>query len=603
MSDIALRIRINKEGTLEDDAHFCMQPAGIVNVILKRHQLQSIQAMQILEQNHKRVSEHEYLITEIGVFSNKVGSGKSLCVLGLIALRPRLPIQDIVTCHFGESVYVMNDRKYMQVLGGNLLVVPMHLTSMWVQYITKYTTFKQVLVKQAMFPLDWEDMATYDVVICGSKYYNMVIKTCPWMWSRVVFDEADSINIPACTKPNARFVWFVSSSLNNLMFCNGSYLVYNEGIITRVITRGITKQGFIKTTFKDLESAQANPILPGIIIKLNDIYVDGHINLPPMHDHIIRCKDPIYLRVLRDVVSEPVESMLNGCDPLGALDHLGCPVDTKENIISYVCRTLHVQRNNYILKMDYLKTIETVDSDSLDVIQEKLRKTHQHIVEVEYKLKSIHTKVNELADTFESTAVEKYCPICMENNVEDLCLYTCCLNVFCKKCVNQMLIVHKSGTCPLCRGDLQYTDIIVRYAGGKKSNVVDNAHDKYDKVVALLKEKNNIQEARVLIFVWHDNTLTHLSHLLTAQHFTNVRILGGNANTITRIVNWFNEGRLKVLLVNASLYGCGLNLMGATDMVFFQKRGADQESQLIGRAYRLGREHPLHVHRILHEHE
>lgn len=609
MVDIDLRIRIHKEGTLRDDAHVCTQPGAILNVSLKKHQLQSIHAMQILEQNHKRVSEHEYLITEIGVFSNKVGSGKSLCVLGLIALRPRLAIQDIVTCHFGESIYVMNDRKYMQVLGGNLLVVPMHLTSMWVQYIDKYTTFKHVLLKQAMFPLDWEDIATTDVVICGSKYYNMVMKTCPWMWSRVVFDEADSINIPACTKPNARFVWFVSSSLNNLMFCNGSYLTYNDGIITRVITRGITKQGYIKTTFKELESTQANHILPGIIIKMNDTYVDGHINLPPIYDHIIRCKDPIYLRVLRDVVSDSVESMLNGCDTMGALDHLGCPVDTKENIISYVCRTLHVQRNNCLLKMDYLKTIETVDTDSIEVIQEKLRKTQQRMRDVDYKLTSIHNKVNILAETFdiENNTVEKYCPVCMENNVDDLCLYTCCLNVFCKKCVNQMLTVHKSGTCPLCRGELKYNEIILKYNGKKRiadtRTNVGVVQDKYDKVVELLKEKNNIQEARVLIFVWHDNTLTHLNHMLIAQHFTNFRILRGNANTITRTVTWFNEGRLKVLLVNASLYGCGLNLMGATDMVFFQRRGVDQESQLIGRAYRLGRVHPLHVHRILHEHE
>lgn len=598
MEDVDLRIRLNKEGTLEDNAPFVNQPKDIVNISLKKHQLQSIHAMHNLEQNHKRISENDYLISEIGVLSNKVGSGKSLCVLGLIASVPRLPIQDFVTCHFGDSVYVMNDRKYMRVLGGNLLVVPNHLTPTWRDYLHKYTSLTHIVIKQSMFPIDWDDISTYTVVLCGSKHYNMVVKTCPWMWSRVVFDEADSINIPACIKPNARFVWFISSSLNNLLFCNGSYITCDPmGIITRVITKGITKQGYIKSTFKELESSAANNILPGIIIKMKDTYVDAHINLPPVYEHVIRCKDPIYLKVLSDVISEPIASLLHGCDTAGALDHLGCPVDTKENIISYICRSLHVQRNNYQLKIDYLNTLETVDADAMENVQEKIRKTNQRIRDVDLKLTSIHRKVDELTNTSDP-GVEKYCPICMEHNVDDLCLYSCCLNVFCKACVHQMLTVHRSSSCPLCRGDLNCTEIIVRHVPTHPS-----AQDKYDKVIELIMDKNNVPDARLLIFVWHDNTLTHISHLLSALHFTSFRILGGNTNTITRIVNWFNTGRLKVLLVNAALYGCGLNLIGATDVIFFQKRNIELETQLVGRAYRLGRVHPLNMHHILHEHE
>jgi hypothetical protein len=605
MDGIDLRLRIHKEGTLSNDAPFCNQPNVIINVSLKKHQLQSIHAMNILEQNHKRISENDYLITEIGVLSNKVGSGKSLCVLGLIAKNPRLPIQDFVTSHFGESVYVMNDRKYMRILGGNLIVVPNHLTPNWVDYLNKYTLFTHTLIKNGMFPLDWDNLANYDIVICGSKYYNLLKKTCPWMWSRVIFDEADSINIPACTKPNARFVWFVSSSLHNLMFCNGSYLTCDSrGILTRVVTKGINKQGYIKSTFKELESIEANTILPGIIIKMNDIYVNEHLNLPPVYEHIIRCKDPIYLKVLHDVVSDPVVSMLHGCDPTGALDHLGSPVDTKENIISYVCRSLHVQRNNCRLKINYLNTIETADTDTtMEAIHDKIRKTNDKIKEIEIKLKSIHTKVEQLSDcsSDSDSGVDKYCPICMEHDLKDLCLYTCCLNVFCKSCVHEMLTVHHSNFCPLCRGDLKYNDIIIRYNG--VTNGIKNNQNKYEKVIEIIKEKNSVPDSRVLIFVWHDNTLAHLSHMLSSQHFTNVRILSGNTNTITRTVNSFNDGRLKVLLVNASLYGCGLNLIGATDVIFFQKRHIDLETQLVGRAYRLGRVHPLHMHRILHEHE
>lgn len=594
MDTINLRLHLNRVGTIPDDSPVCQQSTTIHNIVLKKHQLQTIYAMSVLEENRKRINTHEYLISEIGVLSNKVGSGKSLCVLGLVANNVRLCTQDFVTCHFGDSVFVMDDRQYMNIKGGNLIVVPNHLISIWEDYLMQYTTFRYAIIRKRMFPIDWENIEPYDIVLCSAKYYNMLIKTCPWIWSRVIFDEADSINIPACTKPPSRFVWFVSSSLNNLLFCNGHYWRCNENsTLTRVITRGITRQGYIKSTFKELESMNADTILPGIIVKMNDTYVDQYIQLPPVHEHLIRCTDPIYLRVLRDVLPESIESLLNGCDTTGALDHLGCPVDKKENIISYICRSLHVQKRNYELKLNYLSNMETFDSETYENLSTKVKKTNDKIYEIDLKLKNIHTKINQfVTDSIQD--IDAYCPICMEQGIKDLCLFACCLNVFCKNCVQQ-LVQHSTKTCPLCRNDMKTNNILLQ------SKHTTN-ETKYDKITGLLKHIISKDARQILIFVWHDNTLNKISHILTSQHF-NFRVLSGNTNTIKRVVQWFNDGKIKVLVVNASLYGCGLNLTNATDIIFFQKMSPEIEVQLLGRAYRLGRTIPLHLHRILHEDE
>jgi len=602
MDSIQIRLNLSRNGTVEDEAQYDLQPNTIVNIVLKKHQLQSVLAMVQLEKNNIRISEHDYLVSEIGVLSNKVGSGKSLCVLGLIATQPRLDIQDFVTDHFGNSMFVMNDRSYMIIKGGNLIVVPNHLISIWEEYLNMYTTFKHVTIKKQMFPIDWDEISTNDVVLCNTRYYNMFHKTCPWVWSRVIFDEADSISIPACIKPNARFVWFVSSSLNNLLFCNGFYLKCdNNGILTRVVTRGIPRQGYIKSTFKELDDPRATSIIHGIVVKMNDTYIDRHTLLPPVYEHIIRCKDPIYLCVLRDVVSETVISLLQSCDTAGALDHLGCPIDTKENIISYICRSFHVQMRNYERKLDYLNNIESIDSSiSNDAVQEKIRKTNDKISEIVTKLNTIHEKIDQLTTFTDRSNV--YCPICMEHDVEELCLYMCCLNVFCTKCVNQMITQEKhSETCPLCRGDLKKNDIILRSL--HETSKTEVSENKYSKVIELVKDIYTTIDRRVLIFIWHDNTLAHLTHLLGTMHVNQFRSLSGNTNTIRRTIEWFNMGKIRVLLVNASVYGCGLNLIGATDIIFFQKMNNELEKQLTGRAYRIGRTHELHIHRVMHETE
>eukprot|EP00959_Pyramimonas_sp_CCMP1952_P307156 6428839-Pyramimonas_sp.AAC.1 len=56
--------------------------------------------------------------------------------------------------------------------------------------------------------------------------------------------------------------------------------------------------------------------------------------ITPPHPKVRALPALIRLQALRDVVFEPPASLQHGRDPGGALDHLGCPVDTKENVVS-----------------------------------------------------------------------------------------------------------------------------------------------------------------------------------------------------------------------------------------------------------------------------
>ena len=64
------------------------------------------------------------------------------------------------------------------------------------------------------------------------------------VWNRIFFDEADSINIPACRHMNSLMTWFISSSVHNL--CNPNIRYINGNL------SGISKTGFIRNTMTDI---------------------------------------------------------------------------------------------------------------------------------------------------------------------------------------------------------------------------------------------------------------------------------------------------------------------------------------------------------------
>jgi hypothetical protein len=581
-----IRLDINEKGTLEEDAAFDAQPVRIHNMNLITHQLQSIHAMRNLENNRVELNDH-MLVAEIGILSNKIGSGKSLCVLGLIATQVRLGVQPFVTYHFGESAYVLDERRDMRVLGGNLIVVPCHMIATWQKYVQEYTDLSFVVVKKQMFPFVWGDIEPKDIVLCAATHYNMLIKSCPWTWSRVIFDESDSINIPSCVKPMSRFVWFVSSSLNNLLFCDGHFWKYEgTGTLVRVVTNGIARNGYIKNTFKKLQSENANYILPRIIVKMNNNYIDALLRLPPITINTIRCEDPVYLMILDHAVSEDVVQLLNGDDIRGVMDHYGCSIDTKENIVSHVCKSIAIEINNLHIKTQYLNKLEHRTEEN-QVTQLKIDKTKRKIECLESKLRRIHEQVDILLDRVPSSP----CPICYECAIER-CVFTCCMNTFCTPCVRRLFDVENT-TCPLCRGHFSIMKTTKVSSGG-----ASHSH-KYERLVRVLKDKLTTEDAHILVFMYNDNTFKKLQQVLDG-HGIPYRALTGK---IQKTVDLFEEGHVRLLIANATVHGCGLNLTRATDVILFQKMHAELEAQIIGRAHRIGRTTSLNLVRLLYSNE
>jgi len=80
-------------------------------------------------------------------------------------------------------------------------------------------------------------------------------------------------------------------------------------------------------------------------------------------------------------------------------------------------------------------------------------------------------------------------------------------------------------------------------------------------------------------------------------------MVNGTSARIQKIIREFGEGQHQVLCLNARHFGAGLNIECATHVILFHRMAEEIEKQIIGRAYRFGRQNNLDVIHLLHANE
>ena len=122
---------------------------------------------------------------------------------------------------------------------------------------------------------------------------------------------------------------------------------------------------------------------------------------------------------------------------------------------------------------------------------------------------------------------------------------------------------------------------------------------KTEQLIQLLKTS---PKGKFLIFSRFDNPFIQLSQEIEAMNLT-VKLVRGNKDVIAQTLKTFQKGDTNVLLLNSLQAGAGLNITAATHVILLHAMTHEEEKQILGRAYRLGRTEPLDVIRLLHPDE
>ena len=224
----------------------------------------------------------------------------------------------------------------------------------------------------------------------------------------------------------------------------------------------------------------------------------------------------------------------------------------------------------------------------------------QALESLQAKISSVQQQISSFKERLESVQIEE-CPICYDDPKQTSAMLTpCCHRIFCGSCILQSL--SRTTACPMCRGNIKTNELIKLVKDKKEKKVKKDETKLLSKPKQLLKFLKENPEARVLVFSRYDNPFVSLERDCEEQGIS-YHTLRGNKDVIAATIKSFEKGEKRVLFLPTHSMGAGLNLVSATHVILLHAMTPEEEKQAVGRAYRLGREEPLTIVRLLHQDE
>lgn len=567
---------MENKNTLE--LNMICQPPEMTRSLLP-HQMTSVFEMEKRE-NCQEINVRNFCIhSNIGIYADIVGYGKTLAVVALI-LRDRMVfdsdspfLNEVITQIYGQGSIVKKQILQYQKINSTLIVVSQSIIKQWIQEF-EFTTL-QVAVINNKKKCDLVDPHAYDAILCSPTMYNHLVSRFPnCAWKRFIFDEPTHIKISGMRKIVAGFHWLITATPDMLLYTNNYRNSYHY--------LGSLFGGYFDyNVFKQL------------IFKNEDDYVRSSFQLPAVHHKYHQCYHTI-TSLLKNIIPEHVSDMISAGNIEGAIKSLGGT--TSNNIIELI----RTEKTEFLkeaeLKIQRYRRLNDVA---------RVRKWEDRKEEILNELRQLESRIRHVFNS-------EQCHICLGSHHQQTVMLKCCYNTYCGSCILKWL--EEKESCPLCRQDIN-TTFLIYIQDCTENNVLlnDAPHDKDDEqcldknpqgssstykskmdvIKELYYEKEN---GKFIIFSDYDETLR-----LLQQHLDiTILEIKGKMETRNKILDLFKTSELpQILFLNSLENGAGLNLQEATDIILFHGMSDSKQTQIVGRCHRIGRTSELMIHHLV----
>lgn len=603
----------------EDSAAAEPLPAAWASpVTLKHHQRTALHRCMALETRsvdlreeapelrHHAVFSHGRVRSRVGVFGDRVGSGKSYVLLALV-MATRGRSLNAEGCEpyvksFGGGCITLTQESHAEPSDVSVLVIPHNLRAQWEGYAKAFSPdLRWVCVCRSTHVAKLAAVLSSPptLIIVINTFFKDVAALLNRQGrpvKRVIFDEADSLSLPSAATVDASFHWFVTASYPNLVV--PPYRRRPGGQLS----------GAVRALFDDICSSGGRDVMPALLVRNDDAFVALSMRFPEPVVERVMCLTPRAIRVLDGVADRGIIDCLSAGDLPGALLHVRPGnVGSEANIVALLVDKLQRQLGNLQARIALVPELQYESDVERDADLSRLEARRDHAAGT---IQSIRERIATVDD----------CCICY-NEITDKTVVPCCSNAFCLKCISKWTV--QSGSCPLCKATLRVPDLLVVSSGvaaaAAAAAPVVQQLDKLQNLERIVKRVVDAPDAagavasttsmgrgrgrgKMLIFSMHDHSFVEITAMLDRAG-VRYSFLRGNHHVVKNTVDRYKTGDLDALLVNPLHYGSGLNFENTTDIIMYHQVEPEVQKQVIGRALRMGRTAPLTVWHLLYENE
>jgi hypothetical protein len=588
---------------LDEDSPIIQQNEKI-KLSLKKHQLAGIYKAIQMEQEDKiyhtddtNPNSYFEISTNLGIIGEKVGFGKTITALAIIAHSPintikinnsslksyNTQVKIRPTDTIKNSVLISNIEKYdvddirSKYINTTLVIVPRGpVYTQWIKSIQKDTKLSVLLLDDIRI-IKKIEKPNGDNILRIKKYFEKfdlvliknttIRKFMGYMehesyfikyWARIIVDEAHDI-LMSIGNISFLYKWLISATYSNI--ANIRYCVNANMYLIRELVKNE---------------------LNHILIKSDDSFIKKSFDLPPVIEKTYRCKMLNRLSVIRPYLTRSQIDRLNASDLIGVMRDIGGNVATENGIIHTFTTKLNKDLHNKKCERAMIEHMELSDEEK-HVKYENIDKT---IESFEIKIKDLTERLSNIDD--------KNCAICLDNLTNPLILN--CTHSYCASCI--MMWIRKNKKCPECRSEIDISDTTLVTNTVALPPIISKIKSKENTLIDII---NNKPDGKFLIFSKIENGFSSIITNLT-NHSISYTEIKGTTSCMNNILEKFRNGEIKVILLNTTYAGSGIDISFATDVIIYHSMN-NERTQAIGRAHRVGRTCPLYVHTLLYEEE
>jgi len=540
--------------------------------------------------------------TNVGILGDAIGSGKTILALSIVAATPTSYIHKrrnhIQSYQSRTGAYMRGVIDYKEStqnsktkLKTTLIVVPrgpvfnqfsiaiQEQTSLNVLCIDSITSIKKLMPKADCTEDDLREfIERYDAVLIKNTalktlhdyYTGLTYQHASILlgWERVIVDEScDILNtIPMLSYS---FMWMISATYMYIL--------------------GVAMRDRYHLSYSIRDVIVNDEMVNLALVKCTDHFISKSFNVPTPNELYYICKLPRQLAAVHSFLSPSVRERIDGNDLMGALSLLGASEETENDIVKLVTKEIERDIRNREREIEYINSIDIPDENRIS----RLTIPTADLARLQDKLKSLIERVSALE--------EKQCTICMDALENPLLLP--CSHLYCAKClIGWMQFNH--NTCPTCRSKIHSRQLISIV---KEKQVSTSQVPKEEKLKMYSKEDTmiNILQAnptgKFVVFSKLDSSYWGITSRLRDAGIS-YSLLRGNSNVMKSVLDRFNEGNTRVLLLNTIHAASGIDISCATDLIIIHDLGQDR-TQAVGRCNRHPRTTQLRIHQLCFPHE